>query len=407
MSEPRFTVLLPTHDRADILPYAIESVLRQTEPDFELLVVADGCTTATAAVAGRFDDARLRFFDRPKAPHFGYANRKTAMAQARGRLVAYVADDDLLFPDHLERLGAALDAGADWAYSRPLWVSTDGVVVPFATNLALADERAEFLDHGNTLPMACIAHTFAVYTAVGGWPTDVPSAADWLMWRHMLGRPGTQVTALPSPTSLHFSARWRASRHSNMAQMHELLSIADAAAWWPAALRSPPLIHGVTQAHFAQAIADDGMAWCNSVRIAADMVLSRLAWDAVQHLLAARSAGPAQLLEPCFEPGELLGSLDQVGSRWLRGWARDAAMPDRPVRLRILDNGVALGEIVADRYRSDLEAAGIGSGRHSFDVALPDGFAASAQHVIQVQRAADGREVPNSPWTLSAAAGST
>ncbi len=406
MSGPRFTVLLPTHDRADVLPYAIESVLRQTEPDFELLVVADGCTPATAAAAGRFDDARIRFLDLPKAPHFGYANRRHAMAGARGRLVAYVAHDDLLFPDHLERLGAALDAGADWVYSRPLWVSTDGVVVPFATNLALADECADFVDNRNTLPMACIAHTHELYTGIGGWPTNVPTAADWLMWRRMLARPGTRIAALPSPTSLHFSAVWRVSRYSNMPEVHELLSIADAAAWWPPVLRCPPVPGCKEQQRFAQAIADDGLVWCQSVRAAAEVVLSRLAWDAVRRPRGPAPAVAAQTLDPCVPPGKLLGCLDQVGPEWIRGWARDTAAPDFPVRLRVLDNGVALGEVVADRYRPDLADAGIGNGRHSFDIAVPGGFPPSAQHVIQVQRAADGQDVPNSPWTLAPGPGS-
>ena len=110
----------------------------------------------------------------------------------------------------------------------------------------------------------------------------------------------------------------------------------------------------------------------------------------------------AQVLAPCVPPGELLGCLDQVGPQWIRGWACEAAAPDIPVRLRVLDNGVALGEVIADRYRRDLEDAGIGNGRHSFDIAIPGGFPAAEQHVIRVQRATDGREVPNSPWTLMA-----
>lgn len=281
---PRFSVLLPTHNRAEVLGFAIRSVLAQTEPDFELLVVADGCTDGTREVVAGFDDPRLRFFDLPKAPHFGYANRNLALREARGRLIAFAAHDDLLLPDHLALMGALLDGeGAAWGYSRPLWVSTDGVVVPFATDLRLAGEMRAF-QQGNTIPAACVVHTREALLQAGFWPEDVASAADWVLWRRMLSMGGRPPAYLRAATNLHFSADWKRSRFSASAEVERLVRIADGADWWPAILRHPSVAE-LEQATLWRALRSGGASWVAELRMAVELVLERIAWSAVREVL--------------------------------------------------------------------------------------------------------------------------
>ncbi len=100
-------------------------------------------------------------------------------------------------------------------------------------------------------------------------------------------------------------------------------------------------------------------------------------------------------------PGVLLGQVNAVDRGRVRGWAQDAASP---VVLRILDNGVVIGRVVADRYRADLQHAGIGDGRHGFELAVPGGLSPLVRHVIEVQRASDGRGLWHSPWVFEATA---
>lgn len=277
----RFSVLLPTHNRADVLEFAIRSLLAQTESDFELLIVADGCTDRTKDVVAAFADSRIRFFDLPKAPFFGYANRNIALREARGHLIAFAAHDDLLLPDHLARMAALLEAESTaWGYSQPAWVSTDGVIVPFGTNLGFRDEMQAFMDRGNTIPAACVVHTRKVLEETGFWPEDVSSAADWVLWRRMLSASGRKAAYLRVPTNLHFSADWKQSRHAASEEVRRLITIADTAPWWPAILRQPSN-DGPEQAAVWEALTKGGLPWVEALRAALAAVLDRIGWATV------------------------------------------------------------------------------------------------------------------------------
>lgn len=332
---PRFSVLLPTHERPDVLGFAIRSVLVQTETDFELLVVADGCTAGTRDVVAGFADPRIRFFDLPKAPFFGYANRNVALRAARGRLVAFAAHDDLLLPDHLARMGALLDGqGAAWGYSRPAWVSTDGVIVPFGTNLAFADEMQAFHERGNTIPAACVVHTRAALEAAGFWPEDVPSAADWVLWRRMIVAAGGRIAHLPEPTNLHFSAAWKKSRHAASEDVRRLVAIADSAPWWPSILRHPPS-GGPEQASLWATMEAGGPAWVEALRAALAAVLARLGWASIH------PPGPGD--EPLLAATERLAA-ERDAARAARDAvpaSLDAVIAERDAALAARDHALA------------------------------------------------------------------
>ena len=147
VSAPLFSILMPTHDGLDTIFHAIQSVLDQTIGDFELFIdVGDGCATGTEGAVADFNDPRIKYFDFPKAPYFGYANRNAALRHSSGKFIAFAADDDLLLTDHLRLLHEALEGGATLAYTQALWVSTDGIAAPFLTNLATSDDLDFFYE---------------------------------------------------------------------------------------------------------------------------------------------------------------------------------------------------------------------------------------------------------------------
>jgi hypothetical protein len=284
---PRFTVLLPAHNRADVIGFAVESALAQTEGDFELLVVGDGCTDGTGDVVHGFGDGRIRWLDLAKAPFNGYANRNVALRQARGDLIAYLPHDDLWLGDHLERAwGAFENTRMEWLYSLPVWVSPDGLLVPGLGDLRNGDELERFLTVGNFIPSACVVHRRSCLGRYGLWPEDVPSAGDWHYWRRILKGGGRRNFGfLPEPTALHFKAIWKSSVDQGMPVLGTTYGVASRADWWPRELKVPIPFGQTEQAVFWGHLERDGEAFQEGIRDGVARVILRLARDAVTELL--------------------------------------------------------------------------------------------------------------------------
>ena len=108
---PLVSVVLPTHNRVELLAGAVESVLAQTEQRFELIVVDDGSRDATpeyiAALTRR--DIRTRSI-RLETPRGGGAARNEGIRLSQGDWVAFLDDDDRWLPTKLEKQLTALRA---------------------------------------------------------------------------------------------------------------------------------------------------------------------------------------------------------------------------------------------------------------------------------------------------------
>ncbi len=103
---PRVSVVIPAFNREGYLGEAIESVLAQGYPETEIIVVDDGSTDGTAAVASSYPDvACLRLRHRGQA-----AARNAGVAAARGELVAFLDSDDVWAPSKLAAQLAVLEA---------------------------------------------------------------------------------------------------------------------------------------------------------------------------------------------------------------------------------------------------------------------------------------------------------
>jgi glycosyltransferase involved in cell wall biosynthesis len=100
-NEDLVSVVISTHNRAELLARAIRSVLDQTYRDLEILVVDDASTKDPEEMVGRFDDSRIRYL-RHAENRGGSAARNTGIVNARGAYIAFLDDDDEWLPQKLE-----------------------------------------------------------------------------------------------------------------------------------------------------------------------------------------------------------------------------------------------------------------------------------------------------------------
>lgn len=125
----RVSVIIPSYNRAHLIGETIESVLRQTLSDFELIVVDDGSTDNTAEVVRAYDGPIRYVFQnnqgRSRARNAGYH-------LSQGEYVCFLDSDDVLAPPMLERLAALLDSDdkLGFAYSDYQFVDQSGAPLP-------------------------------------------------------------------------------------------------------------------------------------------------------------------------------------------------------------------------------------------------------------------------------------
>jgi glycosyltransferase involved in cell wall biosynthesis len=114
---PFFSVVIPVYNRAELLGQALQSVLAQSEQDFEIVVVDDGSQDDPASVVTELGDPRIVVVHQENRG--GGAARNTGIDRARGRYVAFLDSDDRFLPHHLAVMRKLLEhAPGTAAYAR-------------------------------------------------------------------------------------------------------------------------------------------------------------------------------------------------------------------------------------------------------------------------------------------------
>jgi len=189
MTDGSVSVIVPCHNGAKFLADAIDSILAQTYPALEILVIDDGSTDGTEAIATQYA-APVRYIR--QTCHGVSMARNTGIQASRGNYLVFLDHDDRLLP-HALAVGVDCltnNPGCGFAYGRHQNIDTNGNLVGLATNAGQTQEDAKFqvsvandyalmLSGEFPVPPARMMFRRQVFEQVGGFDLALTNSQDY------------------------------------------------------------------------------------------------------------------------------------------------------------------------------------------------------------------------------------
>ena len=201
MADPKVSVILPTYNRAHLLPRAIESVFSQTSSDWELIVVDDGSTDETPqGIRPYLADPRVRFI-RKEGEGVTARTRNAGVRIAQGEYVAFLDDDDLFLPEKLERQVAWMDAHPPIGLLYSSIQVVDGEMKPLRVMPPNPGRSFLELFQENFIQVAAVLVRRKCFDRVGFFDESLSGSEDYLMWLKIAGQ--FPIDYLPEPLAIY------------------------------------------------------------------------------------------------------------------------------------------------------------------------------------------------------------
>lgn len=195
------SVIIPAYNQGHYLGEAIQSVLDQTYPDFEVIVVDDGSTDKTAQVACSFSDPRVRYIHQENRGLS--AARNTGILRSNGEYLTFLDSDDLFVADKLETLLNAMQRDPELGFVAGQAVLIDENALPLGKvfDTPLPENPAHLL-LWNPLHVCSVLLRRDWQQKVGLFDESLQAYEDWDMWLR-LARAGCRMGWVPHPVSLY------------------------------------------------------------------------------------------------------------------------------------------------------------------------------------------------------------
>jgi len=194
---PQVSVIIPTHNRAEWLPGAVDSVLSQSFSDLEIIVVDDGSEDDTPSALGERMD-RVRYL---RQEHAGVAAaRNLGMAAARGEFLAFLDSDDRFAPGKIK-------AQVEFMRAHPQALISHTDEIWYRRGRFLNQKKKHARPSGyifiKSLAMCCVGMSTVMarprfFELAGGFDSSFPCCEDYELWL----RSGSRLPFLLLPRPL-------------------------------------------------------------------------------------------------------------------------------------------------------------------------------------------------------------
>lgn len=194
---PRVSIIIPTLNRARFISGAIESVLAQTYPSWELLIVDNGSTDETESIARSFatKDSRVHYLQENRK---GVSRaRNLALKTARGEYIAFLDDDDLYLPSKLQLQVSFMDAHPETGF-----VYGQIEIVNSKDELQWVDPKKPVLTYRDLfeesgIRIQSVMCRRSCFDAVGGFDEGLTMGEDYDLWLRMAAVYSFEFMAVP------------------------------------------------------------------------------------------------------------------------------------------------------------------------------------------------------------------
>ncbi|NSW52307.1 MAG: glycosyltransferase [Anaerolineae bacterium] len=195
---PKVSVIIPVYNQAEYLGPAIESVLTQSFPAHEIVVINDGSTDHSSEVAAKYHD-RIRYISQANQGLAGARN--TGIEASHGDWIAFLDSDDAWLPDYLESMVAfaGQNPQAVVFYCAAQCMDRDGNGLPQVVGYRSVESAGMYevlLRTNFIIPSTVLARRESLQAA-GSFDRNLRSCEDWDLWLNILER-GGQIMGYPT-----------------------------------------------------------------------------------------------------------------------------------------------------------------------------------------------------------------
>ena len=227
---PKFSIVIPVYNRREYLRQAIASCLKQTTPEFEIIVSDDCSSEDLRLVTESFGDSRIKYY-RSEGRLGASRNHQHAVSLSSGVYAIALHSDDLMLPECLEMAGTALDLNPSAAavYFSCIYLSGSKVngfslmpMVRFADGVIF--RQNPWLEQYSVVNPSCCLFRRSAFDLIGGYRTSLRFAYDWEIYMRFL-EIGGGVIFLSQALSIYRWHEEQAIRTSSLDGLRDILDL--------------------------------------------------------------------------------------------------------------------------------------------------------------------------------------